>query len=82
MFPLVTYSYAVNGQAFQGSNVRVMASKSKKVLAKYPKGSVVQVFFDPHKPSTALLERGGSTAFMLFVGVAVILGSCVAGLFI
>lgn len=82
--PLVTYAYVVNGQALQCSRVRIMASKSKKVLAKYPKDSAVQVFFDPQKPSTAVLEKGGSAGLlvMMFVGIAVILGSCVVGLII
>ena len=76
--PLVTYSYAVNGQAFQCSRVGFIASKSKKVLAKYPKGGAVQVFFDPAKPSSTVLEKGGSTRFMVFLGVALIVGGCLA----
>lgn len=74
--PLVTYSYAVSGQALQSSRVAFVASKSKKVVAKYPKGSPVQVYFDPQQPSKAVLEKGGSTRFMVFLGVALILGGC------
>jgi hypothetical protein len=77
--PLVTYTYAVNGQAFQSSRVGFVASKSRKVLAKYPKGNAVQVFFDPQQPATSVLEKGGSTRFMVFIGIALIIGGCVAG---
>ena len=78
--PLVTYAYAVNGQAFQSSRVAFVASKSRKVIAKYPKGNAVQVYFDPQQPSTSVLEKGGSTRFMVFIGIALIIGGCVAGL--
>jgi len=78
--PVVTYSYVVNGQALQSSNVRFSGISSKKSLAKYPTGNPVQVFFDPQQPATAVLEKGGSTRVMLFVGVAVISGSFVIGL--
>jgi hypothetical protein len=78
-YPSVTYNYTVNGQTFQSSRVGFNGVKSKKMLAKYPKGSCVEVFFDPSKPSTAVLEQGGSTRIGMLVGVAVILGSLVIG---
>jgi hypothetical protein len=80
--PVVTYSYAVNGQALQCSRVKFSPARGKKVVAKYPKGNAVQVFFDPQQPSTAVLEKGGSTKVMLFVGVAVIVGCCLVGVLI
>jgi hypothetical protein len=70
----------VNGQPFQSSRVGFNGVKSKRMLAKYPKGSRVEVFFDPSQPSTAVLEKGGSTKIGLFVGAAVILGSLVMGI--
>jgi len=78
-YPSVTYNYSVNGQPLQSSRVGFNGVKSKKMLAKYPKGSRVEVFFDPNQPSTAVLEKGGSTKTGMFVGVAVILGSLVMG---
>jgi MFS family permease len=77
--PVVTYAYVVNGQALQCDRVHYSSTTSKKVLTKYPQGSTVQVFFDPRAPSTAVLEQGGSTRTMLFVGIAVAVGGCVIG---
>ena len=77
--PVVTYSYVVNGQALRCDRVHYSSTTSKKVLTKYPQGSTVQVFFDPRAPSTAVLEQGGSTRTMLFVGIAVAIGGCVIG---
>ena len=79
LYPSVTFNYSVNGQTFQSSRVNFNGVKSKKWLTKYPKGSRVAVFFDPAKPSEAVLENGGSTKIGMFVGVAVILGSLVVG---
>jgi hypothetical protein len=78
-YPSVTYKYSVGGQTFQSSCVVFNGVKSKKMLAKYPKASRVEVFFDPRKPSTAVLEQGGSTKIGMLVGVAVVLGSLVIG---
>ena len=77
--PVVTYSYTVNGQMLQSSRVRFSPVKSKKILALYPVGNRVQVFFDPQRPSTAVLEKGGSTTIGLIVGIVVIVASCGIG---
>ncbi len=77
--PVVTYSYVVNGRSLQSARIRFNTVRGKKILAKYPKGCPVQVFFDPLTPSTAVLEKGGSTKAMMFVGAAVIVGSCLLG---
>jgi hypothetical protein len=37
------------------------------------------VFFDPQRPASSVLEKGGSTLTLLFVGVAVIIGATVIG---
>ena len=57
--PVVTYNYLVNGQTLQCNRVRFSPVRGKKILAKYPTGSAVEVFFDPQHPSTAVLEKGG-----------------------
>jgi hypothetical protein len=75
--PLITYSYVVNAQAFRSSRVGFVSSKSSKVVAKYPRGNPVEVFFDPQAPSSAVLEKGGSTRFMVFLGVALIVGGLI-----
>lgn len=77
--PTVTYAYVVNGRPLTCAKVQYSSTTSKKVLAKYPKGSAVQVFYDPQAPSTAVLERGGSTRGMMFGGIAVAVGGCLIG---
>ena len=78
--PVITYTYIVNGQGLQCSRVNFSGTKSKKQLATYPKGIPVQVYYDPQQPTTAVLEKGGSTKVMLFVGIAVIAFGCVVAL--
>ena len=67
--PEVRYSYVVNGQTWQSSTVKFGGVGRQKILDKYPKGNPVQVFFDPQRPSNAVLETGGSTQVILFAGV-------------
>lgn len=60
-YPVVTYSYHVNGQAYEGRRIAPSAesggSGAGKVIARYPVGSSVQVFYNPQDPSAAVLER-------------------------
>lgn len=60
-YPVVTYSYQVNGQAYEGKritpNVESGGSGSAKVIARYLVGSSVQVFYNPKDPSAAVLEK-------------------------
>jgi Protein of unknown function (DUF3592) len=70
--PKVTYSYAVNEQAYECSTVKFGIARSEKLVAKYPRGNAVEVFFDPQKPSDAVLEKGGSTTAILLGGVGII----------
>lgn len=60
-YPIVTYSYQVNGQAYEGKriapSVESGGSGSAKVIARYPVGASVQVFYNPGDPSAAVLEK-------------------------
>jgi hypothetical protein len=80
--PKVTYSYEVNGQALQCSTVKFGIARSEKIVAKYPTGAPVEVFFDPQKPSHAVLEKGGSTRVILFAGIGTIVFCWGVALFI
>ena len=57
--PLVLYSYRVGGREFQGSRVYAGARtrQAADVVARYPAGSCVQVFYDPSDPTRSALER-------------------------
>lgn len=60
-YPLVEYAYQVMGQPHQGSKVMpgpdIGGSGAHKVVARYPAGAQVMVYFNPDKPSESLLER-------------------------
>jgi hypothetical protein len=75
-YPAVTYSYQVNGQAYQNEKLapgpEIGGSGARKVVAKYPAGAQVMVFYDPQKPSDAVLERNAGSAlrfFWLFIAI-------------
>ena len=50
-YPVGQYSYQVNGRAYQSSNLapgpEVGGTGAKKVVARYPAGAQVMVFYDP-----------------------------------
>ena len=56
----VTYDYAVAGDTLRGDRISFSGSgsgRSKQKLARYPTGAEVDVFYDPQKPASAVLER-------------------------
>jgi hypothetical protein len=56
--PLITYEYVVAKQTFRSTRVKFgFTPKTKPTMAKYPSGSIVQVFYDPSKPAESVLER-------------------------
>lgn len=61
-YPVVQYTYQVMGQTHQGNRIMpglvVGGSGANKVVARYPMGAQVTVYYDPDKPSDAVLERG------------------------
>ncbi len=55
----VTYDYSVAGAALRGTRISLTGSGSgstKVKLARYRPGAAVNVFYDPHNPSSAVLE--------------------------
>ena len=72
-FPQVRYAYHVQGQEYRGNKVTFGAQEAKvkakamAVVSKYSPGSNVTVYYDPQKPSRAVLERNVSK-IMLFYG--------------
>lgn len=63
--PVVMYAYRVGQEAFQGSRIRAedetslgaVAGHARTVLARYPVGASVQVYYDPANPTQSALER-------------------------
>ncbi len=65
-FPYITYTYDVRGKTFKSYNFRPGGdlwpdeAAVKAVVAHYPKGAEVNVFYNPKNPSKSFLEKGGA----------------------
>ena len=76
----VRYGYQVMGSEYQGDKIAFgpktggACGKAMKVLSKYPKGGTVTVFYDPEKPSVAVLERNISKAFLVYGVILLAMG--------
>jgi hypothetical protein len=86
----INYSYTVDGKKYNSSKVNTggsysgsSMSKAKEIVAEYPTGKTVDVFYDPEVPDSAALQPGipgtdiAVAAFSLlffFIGLSVILG--------
>ena len=70
-YPVVQYSYQVNGQAYQSYKLapgpEVGGTGAKKVVARYPAGAQVMVFYDPQNPSDAVLERKAPAQWLMWL---------------
>ena len=73
------YSYVVEGVSFEGDRVDYgMESRSSKrtradeIVALYPVGEEVLVYYDPSDPSEAVLEPGVGAAAFLFPLIGVV----------
>jgi len=70
-YPVVQYSYQVNGQAYQSTKLapgpEVGGSGANKVVARYPAGAQVMVFYDPQKPADAVLERKAPAMWLMWL---------------
>jgi hypothetical protein len=70
-YPVVQYSYQVNGQPYQNSKLapgpEVGGSGARKVVAKYPAGAQVMVFYNPQNPSDAVLERKAPALWVMWL---------------
>ena len=83
----VAYTYQVGGQAYSGQNIAFgfnpsysNESKAQAAAARYPVGSQVPVYYDPSKPSDAVLERqaSGSNVGMIVGIIFIVIGVCAA----
>jgi hypothetical protein len=56
--PLVFYAYQVNGEVFRGQRVRLQQrpGNASSVIARYPAGASVVVYYDPSDPANSALE--------------------------
>jgi hypothetical protein len=70
-YPVVQYAYQVNGQAYQSLKLapgpEVGGSGARKVVAKYPAGAQVMVFYNPQNPSDAVLEKKAPAQWLMWL---------------
>jgi hypothetical protein len=70
-YPVVQYSYQVGGQMYQGHKIapgmEVGGTGAGRVVARYPAGAQVMVFYDPQKPSEAVLERKAPAQWVMWL---------------
>ena len=70
-YPVVQYSFQVGGKAFQNSKLapgpEVGGTGAGKVVARYPVGAQVMVFYNPENPSDAVLERKAPAQWLMWL---------------
>lgn len=70
-YPVVQYSYQVNGQAYQSMKLapgpEMGGTGAGKVVARYPAGAQVMVFYNPQNPSDAVLEKKAPAQWLMWL---------------
>ena len=70
-YRVVQYSYQVNGQVYPSYKLapgpEVAGTGANKVVAKYPAGAQVMVFYNPQNPSEAVLERKAPAQWLMWL---------------
>ena len=70
-YPVVQYSYQIGGQSYQSSKLApgpdVGGTGAGKVVARYPVGAQVMVFYNPQNPSDAVLERKAPAQWLMWL---------------
>lgn len=70
--PSIRYEYTVTGKKYAGRRVAYRGyteGMARRWVRKYRKGQRVSIYYDPTRPSYAVLERGGSQWIVLFFAV-------------
>ena len=70
-YPVVQYSYQLGGQRYQSIKLapgpEVGGTGAGKVVARYPAGAQVMVFYNPQNPSEAVLERKAPAQWLMWL---------------
>jgi hypothetical protein len=70
-YPEVTYSFEVDGKTYKSKHISAGGEMggvtAEGVLARYPVGSQVTVYYNPKKPNNAVLEKKSVTQTWLWV---------------
>ena len=70
-YPVVEYSYHVAGQPYKSTKIapgpEVGGTGAGKVVARYPAGAQVMVFYNPQQPSDAVLETKAPAQWLMWL---------------
>ena len=70
-YPVIQYSYQVGGQAYQSNKLapgpEIGGTGANKVVARYPAGAQVMVFYNPQNPAEAVLERKAPALWLFWL---------------
>ena len=60
--PKIIYQYQIDGQNYKGTRISFSSSSgdARQIVARYPQGQSVQVYYNPDHPQRAVLVPGGS----------------------
>jgi len=74
-YPNVNYSYQVSGQAYQNAKIKpgpeIGGSGAGKVVATYPAGTQVMVYYNPQNPAEAVLEKSKSSEWFFWMFIVI-----------
>ncbi len=74
----IQYTYVVSVRQYTGTRVShgdISTSNSadaEKIIARYPEGQAVEVFYDPTDPQQSVLQTGFTTGLLLPLGLGTI----------
>ncbi len=83
--PQIRYDYVVNGVRYTSNRIAftpqtyVRSKRAQQDLDRYPVNSAVTVYFDPAKPSDAVLQRNAPNTVLGLAAGIVLLAIAVAG---
>ena len=71
-YPFITYTYNVNGVAYEGNRIRYGSTGGSKSVSdnyfqKYPAGKKVKISIDPHDYGRSVLEPGVSANTIVWI---------------
>jgi hypothetical protein len=73
--PEVTYRFQIDGQIFASSQIKFGENsygsrrKAQEIVNQYPVGKQVMVYYEPERPTNAVLEPGVSAGSYLVLGL-------------
>jgi hypothetical protein len=85
--PRVEYEYVVDGRNYRSRKLRCsfwsssFKSRARRIAAAYRPGDPVAVWYDPEKPSRAVLQTGGSVGLLAAILAVSVIGPGLAFLF-